>query len=162
MLNDAITILVETYNNSKMVGTVGCRLHYEDGSVQHLGISLQENDKNELNITHKFLKWDIENIRASKNESFTHGNTAAFMLTSKKLFLEIGGFNEGYIECFEDVEYNLQCLLKGKINITTSKGVCYHFESQTRGATINKLDLQILLKLINSNPKIKQTFNKIN
>lgn len=162
MLNDAISILVETYNNSKMVGTVGCRLHYEDGSVQHLGMSLQENDKKELSITHKFLKWDNENIRASKTESYTHGNTAAFMLTSKNLFSDIGGFNEEYIECFEDVEYNLQCLIKGKINITTSKGVCYHFESQTRGANNNKLDLQIILKLINSNSKIKQTLNKIN
>ena len=161
MLNDAITTLVKVHSETKKVGTVGARLHYEDGSVQHLGISLQVNSKDELLITHKYIKWDNENIRNSKTESLTHGNTAAFMLVSKELFLEIGGFNEIYNECFEDVEFNLQCLIKNKINITTNKAVCYHLESQTRQRVGEESDLQILLKFINSNPIIKKTFNKI-
>jgi len=161
MLNDAITTLVKVHNDTKKVGTVGARLHYEDGSIQHLGVSLQVNSKDELLITHKYIKWDNENIRNSKTESLTHGNTAAFMLVSKELFLEIGGFNEVYTECFEDVEFNLQCLIKNKVNVTCSKAVCYHLESQTRQRVGEELDLQILLKFINSNPIIKKTFNKI-
>lgn len=161
MVNDAISIMVNTYNENNKVGTVGGRLHYEDGSIQHLGISLQVNSKNNLSITHKYLKWDYENIRASKSESYTHGNTAAFMLVAKDLFLEIGGFNEEYIECFEDVEFNLQCILKNKINITTSKAVCYHLESQTRDRNGESIDLQMILKFINNNPNIIKSFNKI-
>lgn len=161
MVNDAISIMVNTYNENHKVGTVGGRLHYEDGSIQHLGISLQVNSKNNLSITHKYLKWDYENIRASKSESYTHGNTAAFMLVAKDLFLEIGGFNEEYIECFEDVEFNLQCILKNKINITTSKAVCYHLESQTRDRNGESIDLQMILKFINNNPNIIKSFNKI-
>ena len=162
MVNDAISIMINTHNGNDKVGTVGCRLHYEDGSIQHLGVSLEVNSKNNLSITHKYLKWDYENIRASNPESYTHGNTAAFMLVSKKLFLEIGGFNEEYVECFEDVEFNLQCLLKNKINITTSKAVCYHLESQTRDRKGESIDLQMILKFINKNPKIIESFNKIN
>jgi len=161
MLNDAITTLVKVHSETKKVGTVGARLHYEDGSIQHLGVSLQVNSKEELLITHKYIRWDNENVRSSKTESLTHGNTAAFMLVSKELFLEIGGFNEIYNECFEDVEFNLQCLIKNKANVTTSKAVCYHFESQTRQRVGEELDLQILLKFINTNPIIKKTFNKI-
>ncbi len=161
MLNDAITYMVNIHQNTKNVGTVGCRLHYENGSIQHLGISLQVNSKNNLSITHKYLNWDDENVRLSKNESYTHGNTAAFMLTSKSLFIKLRGFNEGYVECFEDVEYNLKCLLDKKVNITTSIGACYHFESQTRDRVNEHIDLQLLLKFINANEEIKKTFNKI-
>jgi GT2 family glycosyltransferase len=119
------------------------------------------NKKEELAITHKFLKWDFDNIIESKTESSTHGNTAAFMLVSKSLFEEINGFNEGYCGCFEDVEFNLSCLLKNKVNITTSKGVCYHLESQTRERIVEKNDLNRLLAFINENSIIKDTFNRI-
>lgn len=162
MLNDAISIIVKIHSENKKVGTVGCRLHYEDGGIQHLGISLEENDKHELKITHKYLDYDNDNIRLPKTELYTHGNTAAFMLTSKNLFNKIGGFNEDYIECFEDVEYNLSCLLDNKYNITTSKAVCFHYESQTRRKGINNIDLQLLLNFISNNPIIKKTLNKIN
>lgn len=162
MLNDAISVMVKIHDETKKIGTVGSRLHYENGSVQHLGISLQVNKNDELMITHKYLNWDNENIRASKTEIYTHGNTAAFMLVSKDLFNEIGGFNEDYQECFEDVEFNLQCIIKKRLNVTTSKAVCYHLESQTRNRQGENVDLQLLLKFINKNPELKNTFNKIN
>jgi len=161
MLNDAISILVNLHTETPKVGTVGCRLHYEDGSLQHLGISLQTNGKKEVLITHRYLNWDNENVRMSKTSNFTHGNTAAFMLISKDLFNEIGGFNEIYSECFEDVELNLECLNKNKRNVTSNIAVCYHFESQTRKRVGEDIDLQILLKYINKNEKIKNTFYKI-
>lgn len=162
MLNDAISILVEAHERNKRVGTVGARLHYENGSIQHLGIMLQETSKGEMKINHNFAKWDNENVRSSSTEIYSHGNTAAFMLVSKSLFNEIGGFNEVYADCYEDVEFNLQCILKKKANITSNRAVCYHFEAQTRGKTDNQSDLTALLKFVNLNPEIRKTFNKIN
>lgn len=161
MINDAISIMVKIHNEQPNVGTVGCRLHYEDGSIQHLGMSLQVNKNEQLSITHKYIKWDFDNIMEENSESFTHGNTAAFMLVSKNLFNEIGGYNESYMECFEDVEFNLKCLLRNKLNVTTSKGVCYHFESQTRKKGVETEDVKRLLAFINENKIIKDTFNKI-
>lgn len=162
MLNDAITILVEAHERNKKVGTVGARLHYENGSIQHLGIMLQETSKGEMKINHNFAKWDNENVRSSSTEIYSHGNTAAFMLVSKSLFDEIGGFSEVYTDCYEDVEFNLQCILKKKANITSNRAVCYHFEAQTREKTENQADLTALLKFVNLNPEIRKTFNKIN
>jgi GT2 family glycosyltransferase len=161
MLNDAVSIMAKVHGENKRAGTVGCRLHYENGSIQHLGVSLQSNKKNEILITHKYIRWDNENIKLSKTQCFTHGNTAAFMLVSKKLFEEIGGFNEDYKECFEDVEFNLQCMLKEKVNITTHTAACYHFESQTRERKGEDLDLKILVSFINKHPNLIKTFNKI-
>lgn len=162
LVNDAITIMVDTHQkNKKDVGTVGCRLHYEDGTIQHMGIILQQNKEKHVDITHKFLGWDFKNTLISTPVTQTHGNTAAFMLISNKLFTEVGGFNENYIECFEDVELNLSCWLKNKKNLTSTNAVCYHLESQTRGKTISQEDVNLIFGFIDRNPKIKNTYYQI-
>lgn len=162
MVNDAISIMVDLYQkNKKDVGTIGCRLHFENGALQHLGISLQKNSKNEVVITHKFLKWDFKNTPQGQSTVQTHGNTAAFMMVNKNLFESIGGFNENYKECFEDVEFNLSCYLKGKRNLTNSNAVCYHFESQTRGRSVDGGDVNLILTYIDRSEKIKRTLYKI-
>ena len=163
LVNDAITILVDTYQkNKKDVGTIGSRLHFADGSIQHLGMILQENKKKEVSITHKFLGYDFKNTMPGNPVIQTHGNTAAFMMVSKQLFDEIGGFNENYLECFEDVEFNLSCYLKNKRNLTNSNSVCYHFESQTRGRKIEQEDVNLIFGFIDRNKKIKNTFYQTN
>ena len=163
LINDSISIMVDTYlKNKKDCGTVGCRLHYENGSIQHMGMILQINQEQHVGITHKFLGWDFKNTLTSQPIIQTHGNTAAFMLINKNLFDEIGGFSEEYVECFEDVELNLQCFLKGKKNFTNSNAVCYHLESQTRGQKIDQQDSKRILNFINESEKIKQTLYRIN
>jgi len=54
------------------------------------------------------------------------------MLINRKLFIDLGCFNEEYIECLEDAELNLKCLLNKKENITVSDAVAYHYESLSR------------------------------
>jgi GT2 family glycosyltransferase len=49
-------------------------------------------------------------------------------------------FNEGYINCFEDVELNLKCILIGLKNYMDSNSVAYHFESKTRGEDPENLE----------------------
>ena len=163
LINDSISIMVDTYlRNKKDCGTIGCRLHYHNGSVQHMGMSLEINKEKNIGITHKFLGWDYKNTMTVQPIIQTHGNTAAFMLISKKLFDEIGGFNEEYVECFEDVELNFACFLRGKKNLTNSNAVCYHFESQTRGQKIDQEDAKRILNFINESEKIKNTLYRIN
>jgi GT2 family glycosyltransferase len=67
------------------------------------------------------------------------GNTAAFMMIKKEIFNKIGGFNQGYQECFEDVELNVDCLTRNLKNYFVSDAVCFHYESQTRNKSDEKL-----------------------
>ena len=159
LINDAITQVVETYQNNKSkIGTVGARLHYEDGRIQHMGMALQVNRGGNVKITHKFLGWNYKNLTQSKTTVQTHGNTGAFLLISKELFESVGCFNETYVECFEDVELNLKCFLKGKMNMTNSNAVAYHYESQSRGQKIDQEDVKMLMGFIERNVEIKKTF----
>lgn len=162
MINDAISILIKIYEEEPRVGTVGCRLHYENGGIQHLGISLEKNKSGELSIQHKYLNWDYDNIKYPSTNMYSYGNTAAFMLVSVRLFKQIGYFNESYEDCFEDVEFNIKCLINGKLNITTTKAVCYHYESMTRNYSYNQNDITRLLSIINENQIISKTIKTIN
>lgn len=139
LLNDAVTKCVDLFNKYKNAGTIGIRLHYKNGLVQHNGIKITRvKDKNGLHLSHVDLKKNIGYSTGVNLKSI--GNTGAFLMISKNLFNEIGGFNENYIDCLEDVELNLECLLRNKINITVSDAVAYHYESVSRNRNKDKID----------------------
>jgi GT2 family glycosyltransferase len=121
--------MLKSFKTDKKIGTLGARLHFEDNTIQHNGVLLYINQSNSLNVTHIFLK-NYHNFNLGRKVVF--GNTAGLMMVKKKLFDEIGGFNEEYLSCFEDVEFNLECLKRGYINYCDGDLVSYHYESQTR------------------------------
>ena len=158
MLNDSITEMVNLYlQNKESVGTIGGRLHYDDGYIQHLGIYLFKNKNNMLELTHNALGCDFNRLKIDDRFIKVMGNTAAFLMINKKLFEDCNYFNENYEICFEDVELNLQCSLRGKQNMLPINTSLYHFESQTRGKTISNKDYH----LINDKVKSIGLFNKL-
>jgi GT2 family glycosyltransferase len=137
LINNAITRMVEVMVKNKSVGTVGSRLHFGDGSIQHGGVIAFLDQQRRIRISHGGLR-SYYNYPAQNKEVF--GNTAAFMMIKKDIFNKIGGFNQGYKECFEDVELNIDCLQRNLKNYFVSDAVCYHYESQTRKNDPQKLE----------------------
>jgi GT2 family glycosyltransferase len=147
--------------NSK-VGIVGSRLHYEDNTLQHSGIFMYLNqiDKT-INVTHNnsnsYFNYVVDDREVAVN-------TAALMMVRKDLFINIGMFNELYNHCWEDVELNLQCILKGYINIVSGKSVAFHYESKTRNIGEENTEItsqynNILIPFIQKNvDKLKKYF----
>jgi GT2 family glycosyltransferase len=138
MLNDCLTRFVNKFNNKHNLGTIGARLHFSDGSVQHGGQILVLNSQGNLGVTHDNLQ---SHYNYSNKEKLVCGNTAAFVMTRLNVFKKIGMFNENYISCFEDVELGLQTILHGFENICDMNSVCYHLESQTRNDDDKKLEM---------------------
>jgi GT2 family glycosyltransferase len=128
-VNDVLSIMVDTYIRNKNVGTIGARLYYENNTIQHSGITIY-NKKGKIYLSHygikSYYKYHKDIIRDNI------GNTAACMMTPYHVFLKNDMFNKDYIECFEDVEYNLKCILNNRTNIFAGNAVAYHYESQTR------------------------------
>jgi len=139
LVNNAVDQIINLADtNKENFGTIGCRLYFEDKTIQHSGI-IVNNYNNNIHITHKgFKKYNdyYKNTVNTKNSKFL-GNTAAFMLTKYKDFLNIK-FNENYIECLEDVEYNIKMLENKCINYFVGNAVCYHYESKTRNLNPDK------------------------
>lgn len=161
LLNNTITRMVDVYlKNKKNVGTIGCRLHYGDNTVQHSGIMMFLHQNYQVGITHYGLRSYYTYHKETKKDIL--GNTGAFMMISKNLFQEIGGFDSSYRECFEDVQLNIECINRNKDNIFVGEAVCYHYESQTRNKSQEKLKREsedYTKKLIPFILKNKKTYN---
>lgn len=136
LINDVITNMVFSYNKNKnKVGTLGARLYYENNTIQHSGIMLFI-DSNTMILDH-YGKESYYNYHRTETDVF--GNTAALMMINKNLFESYGGYNEEYIECFEDVELNIRCIMSNRRNIFVPNAVAYHKESLSRSKNENRV-----------------------
>lgn len=158
LLNNVIQEMLFVFKNYGSVGTVGARLHYSDNTIQHDGIfgMLRQKEK-AIHVGHQNpnsyynFKTEIVEIVA---------NTAALLMVNKKIFKKFGMFDESYKHCFEDVQFNLNCIIGGYKNYINGKCVAIHFESQTRDLKSTESEFisdynNILI------PFIKRNFEKI-
>jgi GT2 family glycosyltransferase len=144
LLNNVIYGMLNIFKTTPKVGTIGCRLHFEDNTIQHDGVICLFDSKQNLLISHHGLN---SYYNFSNNNRKILGSTAALLIIKKEVFIKCGYFNENYTTCFEDVELNLKCLMLGLDNYCNSNLVSYHYESQTRN---------------NDDEKSKKQFNDYN
>ena len=158
LLNNVIYGMLKIFKHHPKAGTVGCRLHFEDNTIQHDGIIFGLGPKKNLMVTHANLGSYYLYTTGIKE---IYGNTAALMMIRKNLFLNIGGFNEKYTTCFEDVELNLSCIITGFKNYYDGSLVAYHYESKTRGKNAKNSKKEFYDFTETLEPFIKENYNKI-
>ncbi len=143
-------------------GTVGTRLLYENETVQHCGIIFlkQGGQYGFVHAFHGVKNEDLKNLQPIL--TFPLGSTGAFLMIDRTKFEEVGGFNEKYKVCFEDVELNLKIWLNGYINKTSVDSICYHLESATRGPQVNQDDVKNIISYLISLPEVNDRMNKQN
>lgn len=107
---------------------VGAKLLYPDGTVQHAGIAFSS-DGIPYHIFRRFPgdagavngKWGMKAV------------TGACMLVRAALFRELGGFDEGYVNGFEDVDLCLRAWQEHRRILYTPESVVVHYEESTPG-----------------------------
>ncbi len=120
--------LLQHMQSSAQLGMVGPLLLYPGDKVQHAGICFSP--ILELMYCYHLL---------SKNSPLVHkarswqAITGAAMLMPATLFADCGGFYEGYINGFEDIDLCCQVRQKGLQLQVVSKSIIYHSTSQTPG-----------------------------
>jgi GT2 family glycosyltransferase len=115
-------------------GAVGCRLLYEDGTIQHAGVIIG------IGVADHIFKNQLSEMtyfnRAMAVQDYS-AVTAAVMMTKKNIFNKIGGFDETLAVAFNDVDY---CLKVNSINervVYTPYACFHHFESKSRGKDVS-------------------------
>jgi GT2 family glycosyltransferase len=163
ILNNVIYGMLKIFKENKTAGTVGCRLHYGDNTIQHNGVFGQVNQNKIFGVSHIGLK-SYYNYSLNINNVF--GNTGGLLMIRKNIFEICGFFNENYISCFEDVELNMVCTMLGLTNYNDGSLVAYHYESVSRNLDPKNLEkLQVdyrnnLLPFVSKNiDKLKKTIN---
>ena len=159
ILNNVITGMLDVFNTHNGVGTVGCRLHFGDNTIQHDGVFIG------YEKTSNMIKFGHYNIRNYYNYNITthpiFGNTGGLLMIRNKLFNKVGLFNESYISCFEDVELNIETISNGYVNYINSSCVAYHYESLTRNEDLEKEKKMSYDYTNNLMTKVKSNFEKI-
>ena len=130
ILNNVIYGMIMNIKKHPNCGTIGCRLHFEDNTIQHDGVVSFFHKDGTFRVTHNSLGGYHKYTNKLKPVA---GNTAALMMMRKNVFFKAGMFNEDYTTCFEDVELNLNLLTMGYQNYYDGTLVSYHYESKTRG-----------------------------
>jgi GT2 family glycosyltransferase/tetratricopeptide (TPR) repeat protein/glycosyltransferase involved in cell wall biosynthesis len=106
----------------------GARLLYPNGKVQHAGVAF-----NEQGIGyHIFNGFDV-NAAAVTRKRFMQCVTAACMIMRKELFHTLSGFDEGYVNGYEDVDLCLRAGELGKRILYVPDCTLIHFEETSEG-----------------------------
>ncbi len=125
------------YAQRKDVGAAGCKLYYEDYSIQHAGIVLGLGAHRTAGHTHYGLSRDnlgyMGRLCYAQNVSAV---TGACLMVSKKDFEEAGGFDEDFAVALNDVDFCLKLRKKGLLNIFTPFAELFHYESVSRGSDV--------------------------
>lgn len=101
-------------------GVVGSMLFYPDGRIQHAGIRLFRNDRGELTA---------ENRRQHHDPGPVEAVTGACLAVRRDLFLRLGGFDESYMNGYEDVDFCLTAREAGTQVFYEPASTVTHLES---------------------------------
>jgi GT2 family glycosyltransferase len=116
------------------IGAVGARLLFEDGSVQHAGVLLGIGGI--AGHAHKYLEAGAAGYQLRLQ--LTHAVsavTAAALVLRRRLFLEVGGFDqEQFAVNYNDVDLCLRLTAHGHRSIYCADAELLHHESRSRGA----------------------------
>lgn len=148
-LNDVLSRMLWTFENEKQVGSVGARLHFEDGKIQHIGAHCTMNRQNGAQPGHFGFGQVITGAILAGSQAVP-ANTAGLLMMSAALYAKYQ-LSEEYNECYEDVQLNLTLVANGYINYCNLSAVAFHYESQTRNTDPKKQEKQNadLIKLSN-------------
>ncbi len=122
------------YAQREDVGAVGCKLYYEDYTIQHAGIVIGLGAHRTAGHTHYRLSKDnlgyMGRLWYAQDVSAV---TGACMMVSREDFDSVGGFDTSFAVALNDVDFCLKLREKHKLNIFTPFAELFHYESASRG-----------------------------
>ena len=134
--------LVCEVDSYKDVAVVGSKLLYSDDTIQHAGVVFSRL----FHTPYHLFSGASGSLPAVNARKEFQSVTAACMLVRKEIFEKVGGFDEGFVNGFEDVDFCLKIRQMGKKVVYQPKSCLYHVESQSPGR--KKYNNENLLRLL--------------
>ncbi len=126
---DWLKPLIQELESHADVAVVGSKLLYQDNTVQHAGVAISR----VFRTPYHFFLGVPESFPAVNTRREFQAVTAACMLVRKETFEDVGGFDEGFVNGFEDIDMCLRIRELGKKVIYQPQSCLYHLESQSPG-----------------------------
>ncbi|MGB8318229.1 MAG: glycosyltransferase, partial [Ignavibacteriaceae bacterium] len=147
--NGWLEALLKISENDNSVGAVGSKLLYPDNTIQHAGVIIIVNPKeeNSLAASHVFVNQPSDFPQANELRNY-QALTAACLLVKKNVFIQAGGFDENFWNGYEDVDL---CFTIGELGyniVYQPESVVIHHESKSGPERFSKVanNVQLLNK----------------
>lgn len=123
--------LLQRIEPHRRTGAVGPKLLYDDGSLQHAGLFFKRDSKG-IWLNHHYFKGMPSQYAPANVERPVPGVTGACIVMPRALFMEIGGFDDGYvIGDYEDSDLCLKIARAGLGIVYVPSVQLYHLERQS-------------------------------
>jgi GT2 family glycosyltransferase len=146
------------FSQRKAIGVVGAKLYFEDGTIQHAGVTFTR-DGFPHHIYHGHpdsLPGYFYSLVASRN---CLAVTGACLMTRTEVFHEVGGFNEEIAVNYNDVDYCFKVIEAGYRIIFTPRAKLFHFESKSRLNTVEQREMDHFERLWHSRISLDPYYN---
>jgi len=140
LLNNDTEVINENWLDEMLVllkfddiGAVGSLLYFESDNIQHAGVVMGIKGL----AHHAFYNKSDEQVPLSMHKHLREVTavTAACLLTKRSLFFKIGGLDENFVVCGNDVDYCLRLRKSGYRIMYTPYSKLYHYESVSRDSS---------------------------
>jgi len=121
--------LVNEADSDPDVAIVGSKLLYTDNTVQHAGIVFNR----KTGLPGHWASGVTKDSPLVSNRRQCKAVTAACMLVKREVFERVKGFDEAYINGYEDIDLCLKIERQNGKIIYQPESCLYHLESQTQG-----------------------------
>ncbi len=120
------------YAQQNWIGTVGVKMYYEDGTIQHGGVISGKGGA----AAHRYYRKPHDEkgyMHTLETANDVACCTAACLMFSREKYDEMHGLDEELSVQFNDVDFGLRLLEKGYFNVFLPYVEMYHYESKSRG-----------------------------
>lgn len=111
------------------VAIVGAKLLFPDDTIQHAGVVFSR----DFPLPYHAFYRVPGTLPAVNHRRELQCVTGACMAVRREVFATLGGFDEGYVNGFEDVDFCLRARARGGRVVYQPASTLYHLESQTIG-----------------------------
>jgi GT2 family glycosyltransferase len=115
------------------VAGAGLRLHYLDGTLQHAGVAMIRVPSG-LPVPHHLFHHQPGQLAAARVSYDLDVVTAACLAVDRAAFDQVGGFDETYVNGWEDVDLCLRLRMAGHRIVYRGDLWLWHDEGRTRGS----------------------------
>lgn len=123
--------MVREADGSGDIAIVGSKLLYPDDKIQHAGVVFSAREQG-YSIYHIYRGVDKDHPAVNYRREY-NAVTAACMLVRKNIFIDMGMFDEDFINGYEDVDFCLKVRESDYKIVYTPDSVVYHYEEKTEG-----------------------------
>jgi O-antigen biosynthesis protein len=151
-LNDDTEIIADDWLQAMLqfsqqsgIGAVGAKLYYENGTIQHVGATL--NDDGLPDHLYRGSAGDAPGYFFSSLAARTClAVTGACLMTRKEVFEKMGGFSEDLAISYNDIDYCLKAHVAGYRNVFTPHAELFHYEAITRARAVDFSESALFLQ----------------